>query len=167
MRNRCFFYREESGLSDRGCSNETPKYSVSGSNYIIRLDAGERIIGSLLSLCESERIGSGFFNGLGAVGEAELGHFDPTTGDYSWTKLSGSYEIVSLHGDITVVDGRPFIHAHASLGDKTFVVRGGHLKEAVVSVTCEVTLTRFKDDIGREKDEATGLFLLDLKPGEG
>jgi len=143
------------------------KYFVSGSRYIIRLDAGEKIIASLLSLCERDGIGSGFFNGLGAVGEAELGHFNPATGDYSWTKLAGSYEIVSLYGNISVVDGKPFIHAHASLGDETFAVRGGHLREAVVSVTCEITLTRFKDDIGRKRDEATGLFLLDLKPGEG
>jgi len=34
-------------------------------------------------------------------------------------------------------------------------------------VTCEVTLTRFRDDIGRKKDEAIGLFLLDLKPSKG
>ena len=143
------------------------KYTVLGTNYVIRLDAGEKIIETLLSLCEREGIGSGFFNGLGAVREAELGHFDMATGAYSWVKLSGSYEIVALYGNVTVVDGKPFIHAHASLGDKTFVVRGGHLKEAVVSVTCEVTLTRFRDDIGRKKDETTGLFLLDLKPGEG
>ncbi len=143
------------------------KYTVLGPNYIIRLDAGEKIVETLLSLCERDGIGSGFFNGLGAVGEAELGHFDPSSNGYSWVKLSGSYEIVSLYGNITVVDGKPFIHTHASLGDKTFAVRGGHLREAVVSVICEVTLTRFKDDIGRKKDEATGLFLLDLKPDEG
>jgi hypothetical protein len=143
------------------------KYSVLGTNYVIRLDAGEKIIATLLSLCERDGIGSGFFHGLGAVGETELGHFDPSSNDYSWVKLSGSYEIVSLYGNITVVDGKPFIHAHAALGDETFAVRGGHLREAVVSVTCEITLTRFKDDIGRKKDEATGLFLLDLKPAAG
>lgn len=143
------------------------KYSVLGSNYIIRLDAGEKIIESLLSLCVRDGIGSGFFNGLGAVGEAELGHFDPAAKAYSWTKLSSPHEIVALYGNITTVAGKPFIHAHAALGDNTFAVRGGHLKEAVVSVTCEVTLTRFKDDIGRKKDEATGLFLLDLNRDEG
>jgi hypothetical protein len=143
------------------------KYFALGSTSFVRLDAGEKIVATLLALCEREGIGSGFFNGLGAVGEAELGHFDPSSNDYSWVKLSGSFEIAALHGNITVVDGKPFIHAHASLSDKTFAVRGGHLKEAVVSVTCEVTLTRFRGDIGRKKDEATGLFLLDLKPGEG
>jgi predicted DNA-binding protein with PD1-like motif len=142
------------------------KYSVLGSNCVIRLDAGEKVVESLLSVCERDGIGSGFFNGLGAVSEAELGHFDMATGAYSWVKLSGSYEIVALYGNVTVVDGKPFIHAHAALGDNTFAVRGGHLREAVVSATCEVTLTRFRDDIGRKKDEATGLFLLDLKPDE-
>jgi hypothetical protein len=143
------------------------KYTALGPHYVIRLDAGEKIVETLRALCERDGIGSGFFNGLGAVGEAELGHFNPSSNDYSWVKLSGSFEIVALYGNITVVDGKPFIHAHASLGDNTFTVRGGHLREAVVSVTCEVTLTRFKDDIGRKRDEATGLFLLDLKPGEG
>ena len=143
------------------------KYFVLGSNYVIRLDAGEKIVETLLSLCEREGIGSGFFNGLGAVGEAELGHFDPSSNDYSWVRLSGPYEIVALFGNITTVAGKPFIHAHAALGDNTFAVRGGHLREAVVSVTCEVTLTRFKDDIGRKKDAATGLLLLDPKSGEG
>jgi len=143
------------------------KYFVLGSSYIIRLDTGERVIETLRSLCERDAIGSGAFHGLGAVNEAELGHFDPSSNDYSWVKLSGSYEIVSLYGNISVVDGKPFIHAHVALSDNTFAVRGGHLREAVVSVTCEVTLTRFKDDIGRKRDEATGLFLLDLKPDEG
>ena len=63
---------------------ETPmRYSVLGTNYVIRLDTGEKIVATLLSLCERDGIGSGFFSGLGAVGEAELGHFDPATGDYS------------------------------------------------------------------------------------
>ena len=140
-------------------------YFVLGSVYVIRLDAGEKIVETLRALCERDAIGGGFFNGLGAVGEAEIGHFDPAVDDYGWTVLSGPYEIVSLHGNVTTVDGKPFIHAHVALGDNTFAVRGGHLKEAVVSVTCEIVLTRFRDDIGRTKDERSGLWRLALDPG--
>lgn len=140
------------------------KYFVLGSAYVIRLDAGEKIVETVRGLCERDGIGGGFFNGLGAVGQAEIGHFDPETDEYGWTVLSGPYEIVSLYGNITTVDGKPFVHAHIALGDNTFAVRGGHLKEAVVSVTCEVTLTRFRDDIGRRKDEGTGLLKLALEP---
>ncbi len=142
------------------------KYFVLGPTYIVRLDAGEKIVETLKAICERDAIGGGHFSGLGAVGEAEIGHFDPGSNDYTWAKLSGPFEIVSLYGNITKVDGRPFVHAHIALGDNTLAVRGGHLKEAVVSVTCEVTLTRFKDDIGRKKDGASGLLKLALEPGE-
>jgi hypothetical protein len=141
------------------------KYFVFGSDYIVRLDAGEKIVETLKALCERDAIGGGFFTGLGAVGEAEIGHFDPESNEYDWAQLAGAYEIVSLCGNITVADGKPFIHAHIALGDNTFAVKGGHLKEAVVSVTCEITLTRFRDEIARTKDAASGLWKLALDPG--
>jgi predicted DNA-binding protein with PD1-like motif len=140
-------------------------YFVLGPTYVVRLDGGEKILETLKALCERDAIGGGFFNGLGAVSEAEIGHYDPAAKDYTWLKLSGPREIVSLYGNITTVEGKPFIHAHIALGDNTFAVRGGHLKEAEVSVTCEITLTRFRDDIGRTKDAATGLWKLALDPG--
>jgi len=142
------------------------KYFVLGSTYVIRLDAGERIVETVKSLCERDAIGGGYFYGLGAVGEAEIGHFDPGSNAYSWTRMPGPSEIVSLYGNITTVDGKPFIHAHIALGDRAFAVRGGHLKDAVVSASCEITLVRFRDDIGRKKDAATGLMRLALEPGE-
>lgn len=142
------------------------RYFVLGPTYVVRLDAGEKIVETLKALCERDAIGGGFFIGLGGVSKAEIGHFDPVAKDYTWLKLTGPREIVSLTGNITKVNGRPFVHAHIALGDNAFAVRGGHLKEAVVSVTCEVTLTRFRDDIGRTKDEASGFLRLALEPGE-
>jgi predicted DNA-binding protein with PD1-like motif len=94
------------------------KYFVFGATYIVRLDAGEKIVEALLALCERDGIGAGFFNGLGAVGGAEIGHFDPASNAYTWTALSGPYEIVSLCGNITKVDGKPFIHAHIALATR-------------------------------------------------
>jgi len=140
------------------------KYFVFGQVYFIRLDAGEKIIESLRSLCEQDKITAGFFNGLGAVREAELGWFDGEVKDYRVLRVQEPCEIISLYGNVSVLDGRPFLHSHIALGGGAFGVRGGHLREAVVSATCEITLTRFFDEIGRKKDEATGLFLLDLKP---
>jgi uncharacterized protein len=140
------------------------KYFVLGSTYVVRLDAGERIVETLRALCERDAIGGGYFHGLGAVGEAEIGHFDPAANAYTWHKVPGPSEIVSLYGNISTVDGRRFIHAHIALGDDTFAVKGGHLKEAEVSVTCEVTLVRFRDDIARTKDAASGLWKLALDP---
>ena len=140
------------------------KYFVLGATYLIRLDAGDKIIESLRSLCEQDKIGAGAFNGLGAVGEAELGWFDRDAKDYRAIRIEEPCEIASLHGNVTLLDGKPFIHCHAALSDRTFGVRGGHLREAVVSAACEIVLTTYCEEIGRKKDEATGLCLLDLKP---
>jgi uncharacterized protein len=140
------------------------KYFVLGATYIIRLDAGEKIVESLRSLCEQDKIGAGVLSGLGAVGEAELGWFDRDAKDYRTIRIEEPCEIVSLHGNVSLLDGRPFLHCHIALADKTFGVRGGHLREAVVSAACEIVLTRFFEDIGRRKDEKSGLYLLDLKP---
>ena len=140
------------------------KYFVLGSTYVIRLDAGEKIVESLRSLCEQDKITAGFLNGLGAVSEAEIGWFDRDAKDYRVLRVQEPCEIVSLYGNISLLNGQPFLHCHIALGGGAFGIRGGHLREAVVSVTCEITLTRFFDEIERKKDAATGLYLLDLKP---
>ncbi len=140
------------------------KYFVMGSIYFVRLDPGDKIIASLQALCERDRIGAGFFEGLGAVSEADVAHFNPASHDYATTHIIEPREIVSLLGNITVLDGKPVIHAHIALAGRDFGVRGGHLREAVVSATAEITLTRLFEDIGRKHDPTTGLSILDLKP---
>jgi predicted DNA-binding protein with PD1-like motif len=142
------------------------KYFVFGSTYVIRLETGEKIIEALTELCRLDKIGSGYFSGLGAVSEAEIGHFDPAAKAYTTTRISEPCEIVSLHGNISVLDGNPFVHAHAALGRKDFTLMGGHLREAVVSATCEIWLSSFRDGIGRKKGGESGLDLLDLPPGD-
>jgi predicted DNA-binding protein with PD1-like motif len=128
------------------------------------LDSGEKIIESLESLCQQDKIGAGVLNGLGAVSEAELGWFDRDAKDYRTLRIEAPCEIVSLHGNVSRLDGKPFLHCHVVLADRDFGVRGGHLREAVVSAACEIVLTRFFEEFERRKDERTGLYLLDLKP---
>jgi len=142
------------------------KHFVFGPTYIVRLDAGEKIVETLRALCERDDIGGGYFSGIGSAGEAEIGWFDVAAKGYLWTKVPGPSEIVSLTGNITKVDGRPFVHAHIALAGRDSSVEGGHLKEAVVAVTCELTLVAFKDDIARTKDEASGFLKIALEPDE-
>jgi predicted DNA-binding protein with PD1-like motif len=142
------------------------KYFVLGATYVVRLDAGEKIVETLTALCERDAIGGGYFSGLGSAGPAEIGWYDAAAKGYVWSIVPGPSEIVSLSGNITKVDGRPFVHAHIALSGRDLAVRGGHLKEAAVAVTCEVTLVRFRDDIARKKDEASGFSKLAFEPGE-
>ena len=138
------------------------KYKKIESTYVIRLEKGERVIEKLLGLCEKEKIKAGYFNGLGALSEVELRHFNLMTKEYSSKKLSGQYEITSWHGNISEMSGKSYIHAHIVVGDSQLNSWSGHLNEATVSATCEIFLVKVDGVITRKKDEATGLNLLDI-----
>lgn len=132
------------------------------STYVIRLEPGEKLLGSLLELCAKENIRGGHFQGLGAASRVELGHFDVSTKKYSTTRLEGQYEITALFGSVSVLGEKPYIHAHVNVGDDAFQSRSGHLVEAVISATCEIFMTVLSGRIDRMKDGITGLNLLDL-----
>jgi len=133
-----------------------------GATIVLRLERGEKVIETLLAFCEREKIKGGYFNGLGAAAEVELAHFSLATKAYSILKLSGQYEITGLHGNISTMEGKPYIHSHITVGDGQFHSLSGHLKEAVVSATCEIIVVRLEAEIGRAKDGETGLNLLAL-----
>jgi len=67
--------------------------------------------------------------GLGALSDIELQHFNLATKEYSPKKLSGQYEITSLHGNISEMSGKSYIHAHIAVGDSQLNSWSGHLKE--------------------------------------
>ena len=133
-----------------------------GRWYVIRLERGEKIIASLTALCEKEKIEAGFFNGLGAASDVELAHYSLLTKEYSFLKLSGQYEIASLHGNISTFENKPYIHSHITVADDKFSTRSGHLKEGVISATGEIVLMSFAGHLTRVRDQASGLNLLDL-----
>jgi predicted DNA-binding protein with PD1-like motif len=137
-------------------------YKKFGSNYVIRLVRGEEILSQLISLCEKEKIGAGFFNGLGAADNVELAHYSMLTKAYTPLRLAGQYEITSLHGNISSMDDKVYVHSHITVADDKFRAVSGHLKSAAVSATCEIFLVAFHGELLRARDKETGINLLDL-----
>ena len=127
---------------------------------MIVLAKGDKIIEKLSEVCRNENILSGFFNGIGAVSQVEMAHFDPAKKQYHSKHMSGALEIVSLIGNITRKDDEVVIHGHISISAEDMLCYGGHLKEAVVGPTCEITLTDLKTTILRTPDKDTGLNLI-------
>jgi len=106
--------------------------------WILRLDRGEEIVGSLATFAEREGIRAGFLSAIGAVGEAELGFFGPERGVYDRRTFTGDHEIGALTGNFSELEGRPFPHCHVVLSGPDFVAHTGHLFRGVVTVTCEI-----------------------------
>ncbi|OGC77751.1 MAG: hypothetical protein A2Z27_02510 [candidate division Zixibacteria bacterium RBG_16_50_21] len=138
------------------------EYRKTSHGYFIRLIRGEEIIGKLTELAEKEKIMSGFLFGLGAVANPKLGYFDLGAREYRSQTFKGDYEIVNLTGNISQLDGKPFIHAHMTISDEKCQALGGHLFSATIHATGEITIIDFGLAISRKLDEQIGLKLLDL-----
>lgn len=106
--------------------------------HAIRLDPGEEIVASLRRFALATGVRSGGISGIGAAGDLELGYFVRATGEYVRRAFPGEYEIGSLTGNFSDLEGEPFPHCHVVLGGDDFVAWTGHLFRGVVTVTCEI-----------------------------
>ena len=135
------------------------QYKQSGSTYLVRIDLGEDIVESLKKLCENEQILLGRVEAIGATDHAVIGVYDPAKKEYYPEKIDEFMEIASLNGNITTMDGKPYIHLHTMLADQHHGIHGGHVLEMRVGATCEMFVTVLEGEVTRQKDEALGINL--------
>ena len=135
---------------------------IKAHHVMVRLDRGEEVISALTELCKNHGIEAGHLSAIGAVRDAELGYYDLASFSYQTRKLPEIYELVSFLGNVALVDGEPFVHAHATLGSPDLSLLGGHLMSATVAVTLEVVLTVFDTRFERALDPEVKLKLLKL-----
>ena len=135
------------------------QYRLSGNTYTVRIDRGEEIIGSLKRLCEKEHIRLGRVEAIGAADHAVIGVYDLEKKEYFPEEIDEFMEITSLNGNITAMDGKPYIHLHATLADRKHVVHGGHVLEMRVGATCEMFVTPLDGEVNRNPDRELGINL--------
>ena len=124
--------------------------------FLICLHRGELIRECLQQACSEWGIFGGSVSGIGGVCEVELGFWRPP--DYQRKTLAGNWELLSLLGNLSCYQGRPFAHLHVSLADENFQVVGGHFFEARVTATVEIVLKKTQP-IVREWDGDLGAAL--------
>ena len=135
------------------------QYRKFGNVYAVRIDKGEEILASLKEFAVKENIAFARVSAIGAVGSFTAGVFDTKTKQYRANEFEGNFEIVSLSGTVDRMNGAYYAHLHMSAGNEKGEVFAGHLNRAVVSATCEMTLTLIDGEIDRCFDEEVGLNL--------
>ena len=131
---------------------------------VVRIDRGEEILEQVKAVAEKENIRLASVEALGAVGEFTVGVYNVTTKQYYGNHFEGQFEIVSLTGTISTMDGAFYQHLHMSAGDENGNVHGGHLSRAVVSATCEMVIRVIDGEVDRARDEEIGLNLFKFLP---
>ena len=135
------------------------QYKKFGNSIIARFDRGEEICECIKRISTDENIKLASVSAIGAVGRFTVGVYIVDEKQYLSNDFSGNFEIVSLSGTVSTMNGDFYSHLHMSAADKKGNVFGGHLNRAVVSATCEAVITVIDGTVDRYFDESIGLNL--------
>jgi len=133
----------------------------SDTTHLLVLERGEELHESLARFASENDLTAAWLAGIGGASSVELGFYDLALRDYSWRTLDETLEIVSLTGNLSIVDGKPFWHIHGVFSDKDYQALGGHVRSMTVGLTCELHITPLDIALTRNLDSTTGLKLLE------
>jgi predicted DNA-binding protein with PD1-like motif len=130
-----------------------------------RLERGEEVVATLRELARFEKIDAGFVRGQGAVEGAEVARYDAAARAYLPAGgISGTAELVSLEGNVSLEAGAPALRLWAVLAAGRAGGPGCELAAGLLlrarAVYLEFAIDVLDDgDLERRDDAATGLRL--------
>ncbi len=136
------------------------EYQKFGGTIVARLDPGEEVLTQVKEIALKERVALASVQAIGAVSRFTAGVYVTEEKRYLPNEFSGSFEIVSLTGTVSTMDGKFYCHLHMSAGKENGEVFGGHLSQATVSATCEMIIHQIDGAVDRRYEEKTGLNIL-------
>ena len=135
------------------------EYRRFGKTIVMRIDKGEEILTQLKAMALKENVQLASVRALGATNDFTVGVFKVDEKKYYANHFTGDFEIVSLTGTISTMNGEYYAHLHMSAGDAQGRVFGGHLNEAIISATCEMVVEVIDGRVERTHDADVGLNL--------
>ncbi|WP_062551724.1 PPC domain-containing DNA-binding protein [Peptoniphilus phoceensis] len=132
-------------------------YKRFDDKIVARIDRTEEVHEKLKEIALKENIKLASVYGLGATDDFTIGIFSVSKKDYKERNFKGEFEILSIIGSISTLDGEYYPHIHISASNGDGNVFGGHMKSAKISVTCELTINIIDGIVDRQKDPKTGI----------
>ncbi len=139
-----------------------------GPRVVGRLQRGDNLRDALLSIAASHDIHFASVSAIGAFTRASFCEYDQHAQRYlEPIAFDGGMEVLSLNGNLSVLDGAPFLHVHALCskevtgadGHRRIETFGGHIVEAHVFALEFVIDGHGGEPLHRAHDDVTGLAL--------
>jgi predicted DNA-binding protein with PD1-like motif len=126
------------------------------------LKQGDDLLKAVSAYCLKNNVKAGLVMAIGALQKAAFSYYEQKEKKFCRRCIDQPVEIVSCLGNVSLKNGKPFLHAHLAVADSQGKVFGGHLEEGCIVFAADCAIFETKGDIiAREFDENTGLFLLD------
>jgi predicted DNA-binding protein with PD1-like motif len=108
--------------------------------FQVNFSDGDEIVSGLTDLAIEHQITSAYITGLGGLSGALLGFGDPAIGAFRAIPITDKCELVSLVGDVSLRDGRPYVHLHGVVAFADGSTKAGHIMEAHVAPIAEISV---------------------------
>ncbi|MBN1382583.1 MAG: DNA-binding protein [Deltaproteobacteria bacterium] len=143
----------------------TPHRQVTSKEIFMgKLPFGSDLTEGLTNVCTERNITLGRIKAIGAVQSAKIGFYNQKSREYEFISFDQPMEITDLTGNVSLRDGKTFVHAHVTLADNAGKTFGGHLAPGTVVFACEFVIEAFAGpQFERTYDEETGLTLWSLE----
>jgi predicted DNA-binding protein with PD1-like motif len=139
-----------------------------GRAFVGRLATGTDLVAEIERFCADQGIRSAWVSVVGAVSHAAFGYYEQDERKYIELASDYHHEITSFTGNISLRDGKPFLHAHAGFASRDGGSVGGHVLPGCTVFVGEVTIREMGDvELERVPDEVTGLALWPLEEPMG
>jgi len=110
----------------------------------------------VLKIARAEKLRTARVEAIGGVRNLTLAYFNHERKKYEEHVFDEFLEVTGILGNITMKDGKPFLHAHGTFGRRDLSVLAGHVisatifpfLEVVITPTCNTALKRFDEDLG-------------------
>jgi predicted DNA-binding protein with PD1-like motif len=130
------------------------------SSIMARLPTGGDLVEELTKLVTARNLTRGGIMVVGALRKARLGYYRQEKQEYVALAVDRPVEIAAGMGNISVKDGKPFVHLHLVLSGEDGSCLGGHAMPGCEVFAAEAVMRGLDGDpLVREHDAATGLFL--------
>jgi predicted DNA-binding protein with PD1-like motif len=123
--------------------------------FVLILKTGENLHEGIKKCARDAKLIGASIQGLGQFVNPVFAYYGPNA-NANIISLQGTYELISLNGNIAKSGGEYYNHIHAVLGDANLQATAGHIKEAIIGATAELTITPFSKSLERDVNPETG-----------
>ncbi|HCN50327.1 MAG TPA: DUF296 domain-containing protein [Chryseobacterium sp.] len=131
--------------------------------YIVSVSNHSNIVETLTNFVQDQNIQAGEVTGIGAVSEATLRFFNPSTKNYVDKAFKEQMEVTNISGNVSEIEGKLTLHLHITLGREDYTALAGHLLEAKVQGAAEFILYPLNTRVIKRKDQEAGINFYDFE----
>jgi predicted DNA-binding protein with PD1-like motif len=131
-----------------------------GRTFVGRLEKGSDLVAEIERMCAARSVSAAWVSVIGAVRKAAFAYYHQTDHRYLEMASDTHHEIVGFIGNVSLRDGKPFLHAHATFADEHGACVGGHLLRGIEVFVAEFEIRELLGvELVRNYEEEYGLAL--------